>query len=190
MSLKEKIVGCTISVPGFAHPFSDLLLSSASSTLKVAFFLLAKFKSKNTRFWSFSVAGSEENNNNSNLQIRTFSFHCVAKNRIGRLRILIVFLAYSHTWLNLLRDDGHFFYLFLPMVASLTTNKTPEKKHCSEDECKSLLLHHSWGVSCKQRVKLLSMTSWANLLCRTDMTFSAVQLHRWGKQNLGPPVQY
>jgi hypothetical protein len=48
--LKEKIVGCTIYVLRFAYPFSDLLLSSASSTLKVAFFLLAKLKSKNWRF--------------------------------------------------------------------------------------------------------------------------------------------
>jgi len=173
VSLKEKIVGCTISVPGFAYPFSDLLLSSASSTLKVAFFLLAKFTSK--RFWSFSVTRSEENNNNSNLQIRTFSFLLCSQNIVGWLKIFIVFLAYSHTWLNLLRDDGHFFYVFLPMVASLTINKTPWKKHCSEDECESLLLHHSWGVSCKQKVKLLSMISWANLLSLLWQTWLSVQ---------------
>ncbi len=102
-------------------------------------------------------------------------FYCVAKNIIEWLKIFIVFLAYSHTWLNFVRDDGHFFYGFLPMVASLTINKTPWKKHFSEDECKSPLLHHSWGVSCKQKVKLLSMISWANLLSLLWQTWLSVQ---------------
>jgi hypothetical protein len=40
---------------------------------------------------------------------------------------LFLFLSYSHIWLNLLTDDSHFFYIFLPMVVSLATNKIPEK---------------------------------------------------------------
>jgi hypothetical protein len=74
------------------YNFSDLVLSSTSSTSEAAFFLLAKFKAKNKRFWRFSVCRSAENNN-SNLQIRTFSFHHVAKNLKGWLKINTLFLA-------------------------------------------------------------------------------------------------
>jgi len=33
------------------------------------------------------------------------------------------YLVYSHIWLNLAKDDHHFFYIFPWMMATLATNK-------------------------------------------------------------------
>jgi len=37
------------------------------------------------------------------------------------------FISVIYTWLNLLTDESHFSYIFLPMVANLATNKIPGK---------------------------------------------------------------
>jgi len=53
-----------------------------------------------------------------------FGFHCVAqKNTEGRLKSFILFLIFSQFWLILPRDDCHFFYIFLCMIAILATEK-------------------------------------------------------------------
>jgi len=49
--------------------------------------------------------------------------HCVAENVKGWLKICTLFLVYSLTWLNLPKDNGHLFYIFLWMMATLATNK-------------------------------------------------------------------
>jgi hypothetical protein len=37
------------------------------------------------------------------------------------------FISIIYIWLNLLTDESHFSYIFLPMVANLATNKIPGK---------------------------------------------------------------
>ncbi len=37
------------------------------------------------------------------------------------------FIFVIYIWLNLLTDESHFSYIFLPMVANLATNKIPGK---------------------------------------------------------------
>jgi hypothetical protein len=41
--------------------------------------------------------------------------------------ICISYLVYSQIWLNLHKDDDHFFYIFLWMIATLATNKNALK---------------------------------------------------------------
>lgn len=41
-----------------------------------------------------------------------------------------MWFEYNQIWLNLLRDDGQFFYIFLLMIAiRLQKKKMPKKKH-------------------------------------------------------------
>jgi hypothetical protein len=41
-----------------------------------------------------------------------------------------MWFEYNQIWLNLLRDDGQFFYIFLLMIATQATEKEiPKKKH-------------------------------------------------------------
>ncbi len=54
-------------------------------------------------------------------------FPCVAQNVERWLNILISYMVYSQIWLNLPKDDCHFFYIFLQMTASLVTNKNSFK---------------------------------------------------------------
>jgi hypothetical protein len=59
-------------------------------------------------------------------KIKTSNFinlHCVAENIKGWLKICTLFLFYNLIWLNLPKDNGHFFYIFLWMMATLATNK-------------------------------------------------------------------
>jgi hypothetical protein len=56
-------------------------------------------------------------------QTHIFDFHCAAKNIEGWLKISTSFSIYSQIWLNLHRDDYHFFYIFLWMINILATNK-------------------------------------------------------------------
>jgi len=41
-----------------------------------------------------------------------------------------MWFEYNQIWLNLLRDDGRIFYIFLLMIATQATEKKcPKKKH-------------------------------------------------------------
>jgi len=91
-----------------------------SSVLEL--FLLEKFRQKaklETKelkkkwFWRFSVSRCARKKR-ENQHIHIFNFYCVAKNIEGWLKICTLFLVYSQIWLNLPRDDCHFFY-HLPM---------------------------------------------------------------------------
>jgi hypothetical protein len=64
-------------------------------------------------FWRFSVYRCARKKR-ENQHIHMFNFYCVAKNIEGWLKICTLFLAYSQIWLNLPRDDCHFFH-HLPM---------------------------------------------------------------------------
>ncbi len=72
-------------------------------------------------FLRFSITRSEKKGKNH--QIHMIGFHCVARNIEGSLKICALFLVYSQIWLNLLRDDSHFFCIFLWMVTTLATNQ-------------------------------------------------------------------
>ncbi len=55
-------------------------------------------------------------------------FCCVAKNIDLDYEICALFIDYSQIWLNLFRDNCHFFYMFLWMIATLAAKKMSLKK--------------------------------------------------------------
>jgi hypothetical protein len=92
-----------------------------------------KFKIKSKKHWhhGFSVAISD----GKQMTIARFvylAFHCVTKNRKRWLNSFTLFLVYSQIWLNLLKDDCHFFYVFQWMIATLATNKQHWIQACPE----------------------------------------------------------
>ncbi len=99
------------------------------------FFLIGEISSKseiknsNSKFywfWIFSIPRSEKIKGSKNQQM----FILVCGQTIeGWFKICIsYYLIYSHIWLNLLRDNHHFSYSFLWMIAALATNKKTLKK--------------------------------------------------------------
>jgi hypothetical protein len=50
-----------------------------------------------------------EKKNSKHHQIFIVGFQCVAKNIKKSLKMCALYLNYSQIWLNLLRDDRHFF---------------------------------------------------------------------------------
>ncbi len=64
-----------------------------------------------------------EKKNSKHHQIFIVGFQCVAKNIKKSLKMCTLYLNYSQIWLNLLRDDRHFFYTFLWMLVTLAPNK-------------------------------------------------------------------
>jgi len=69
-----------------------------------------------------------------------------SKNVERWLRICISYLIYSHIGLYLSKDDCHFFYTFVWMIATLATNKSSLKK--------KLITR---GLTVKGKIKLLTM---------------------------------
>jgi hypothetical protein len=66
-----------------------------------------------------------------NCQLSTFGFQCLARNMEGWIKkTCISYLVFSRIWLNLPRDDSHFFYILLWMIATLATKKKIPKKQC------------------------------------------------------------
>jgi hypothetical protein len=65
---------------------------------------------------------------NKSCHISIVGFQCVAKNIERWLNFCVSYLNYSQIWLNLLRDNRHFSYIFLWMVATLAPNKNSRKK--------------------------------------------------------------
>jgi len=63
-------------------------------------------------YWRVLIARIEEKNS-KNHQISIFDFQCVSMNIEGWLKDFTPHLVYSQIWLNLPRDDPHFFYTFL-----------------------------------------------------------------------------
>jgi hypothetical protein len=61
-----------------------------------------------------------------------WAFHCVTKNVKRWLNSFTLFLVDSHIWLNLLKDDCHFVYVFRWMIATLATNKQYWIQACPE----------------------------------------------------------
>jgi hypothetical protein len=107
--------------------------------LQAVFFMLFRqkvkffFKIKSKKHWhhGFSVAVSD----GKQMTIARFvylAFHCVTKNRKRWLNSFTLFLVYSQIWLNLLKDDCHFFYVFQWMIATLATNKQHWIQACPE----------------------------------------------------------
>jgi len=74
-------------------------------------------------FWRLSMARSEKKISKYR-QIFIMGFQCVAKNIKESLKMCTLYLNYSQIWLNLLRDDRHFFYTFLRMLVTLALNKS------------------------------------------------------------------
>jgi hypothetical protein len=75
----------------------------------------------------------------------------------------ISYLVYMEIWLNLPRDDCHFLYIFLWMIANLATKHKFLKKN-SEPHRRSEL-----GVLCNGRkihatIKLI-ICNWVSLIC-------------------------
>jgi len=88
-------------------------------------------KSKKQWHHRFSVAISD----GKQIKIAIFvylAFHFVAKIIKRWLNSFTLFLVYSHIWLNLLKDDCHFFDVFRWMIATLATNKQYWIQACPE----------------------------------------------------------
>ncbi len=125
---------------------------------------------------------SEENNNTSNLQIRTLSFHCVAKNIEGWLEISILFLAYSHIWLNLVTHDSHFFYIVpYPVWGPTKFLKKALLRRCMQVASLASLLRRVLQTKSETYVVEIGLSQ-SSLSSPTDMAFSKVQLYHWGKK--------
>jgi hypothetical protein len=139
--------------------------------IEASLFLLAKFRqkaklniknSKKNSLLRFWVAKSETNKKFKFLSDSYIWFHCVTKNIEGWLNTYTSYLVYSHIWLNLAKDDHHFFYNFpwmmlhfgykqkfldkkIPIEAVQTLNqqfhhhipKSVSKidSHCTHDRC-------------------------------------------------------
>ncbi len=120
------IIVCSFSLISF-------LLFCPHLSPKQPFFYWRNFAKKEIKiqlfekewFWTISANRSGKSNS-KNHQIHIFGVHCVAKHTKGWLINFILFLAYSHIWLNLPRDDCHFFYIFQCMVTTLATKKIPK----------------------------------------------------------------
>jgi hypothetical protein len=80
-----------------------------------------------------------------NHQTSTFGFECVAKNIKMMIKVLyFAYLVCSQMWLNLPKDDGHFFYIFqVPMNDQSPLwlpTKFFKKKYCSLSNYKNHLV--------------------------------------------------
>ncbi len=62
------------------------------------------------------------------VKILYWVFNVYFKKCRSTIKDYISYLVYSHIWLSLPRDDCLFFYMFLSMIATLTTNKNSLKK--------------------------------------------------------------
>jgi hypothetical protein len=67
--------------------------------------------------WRVLIAKSEIINDKIH-QISIFGFRCVAMNTKGWLKICASYMVYTQIWLNLFKDDSHFFNIFLCMIAT------------------------------------------------------------------------
>jgi hypothetical protein len=70
-------------------------------------------------FWRFPISRNEKKTN-KNCHLFICSFWCVAK-IFKKLKNCISYMIYSKIWFNILRDDHHFFYIFMFMIATLHT---------------------------------------------------------------------
>jgi hypothetical protein len=106
--------------------------------------------------WRFSIARSE-GEKSKNFQIFVFGFQCVAKDMEGWLKFCTSYMVYSHIWLNLPKNDGHFFYIFLLMIVTLAKNKKPQKKHCLTCKLNILVTKSSLGRNGWRKKKCLGI---------------------------------
>ncbi len=92
------------------------------------FLFLAKFK-KTRKLRDFGGFQSPKLiKKGENCQLSTFGFQCLARNMEGWIKkTCISYLVFSRIWLNLPRDDSHFFYILLWMIATLATKKKSPK---------------------------------------------------------------
>jgi len=161
------------------------------------FFLLTKFrekenfkiiKVKNLKMkwlWRFSIARSEGKNSKI-FQISIFGFQCVAKDMEGWFKFDTSYMVYSHIWLNIPKNDCHFFYIFLLMIVTLAKKRNPQKKHCLTCKLNSLVTKSSLGCNIWRKKKVLGYRTklmWSLLSFGTgEQDLTRARLLSWGEK--------
>jgi hypothetical protein len=134
---------CVFFLPFF---LSGLLDVTSINPCGAVLLLLAKFvrksklKTKNSKkksdFCRFSVRRSEREKNVKKIRhFSIFGFQLVAKTIEGWWKIYTWFLVDSQIWLNLPREDRHFCYILLWMVATLAFLENPKNDVGSCSPC-------------------------------------------------------